>query len=178
MTDSDRTSGSGDRESGSSPGHGGSHSGTVRRKALELLLARCLDFRAVPGGGAGGAGLHDERDAVPETADVGAADLEGGAEEVFHARPVLSEVLEDRAAVRSVEESGDAGGLRARRAAGDGERKAALGRIKVGVLGKGELKLVPEGSTGARIVQGAGGILFAGLLKLSTLCGLEVRACV
>jgi hypothetical protein len=91
---------------------------------------------------------------------------------------VLSEILEDRTAVRGIEEGGDAGGLRARRAAGDGERKAALSSIEVSVFGKGELKLVPEGSTRTRIVQGAGGILLASLLKLGALLGREMRACV
>jgi hypothetical protein len=89
---------------------------------------------------------------------------------------VLSEILKDRTAARGVEEGGDTGGLRARRAAGDSERKSALSGIKVSILGKGELKLVPEGGARARVIEGAGGILFAGLLKLSTLCWLKVGA--
>jgi hypothetical protein len=91
---------------------------------------------------------------------------------------VLSEILEDRTAVCGIEEGRDAGGLRARRATGDGERKSALGSIKVSILGKGELKLVPEGGARTRVVKGAGGILFAGLLKFSTLCWLKMSASV
>ena len=81
-------------------------------------------------------------------------------------------------AVCGIEEGGDAGGLRARRAAGDGERKAALSRIEVSDLGKRELKLVSERSARARIIQGAGGILFASLLKFGTLGRWKVRTCI
>jgi hypothetical protein len=91
---------------------------------------------------------------------------------------VLSEILKDRTAACGIEEGGDAGGLRARRAAGDGERKSALSSIKVSVLGKRELKLMPKGGARTRIIKGAGGILFASLLKLSTLCWLEMSACI
>jgi hypothetical protein len=48
----------------------------------------------------------------------------------------------------------------------------------VSILGKGELKLVPEGGARTRVVKGAGGILFAGLLKLGTLCWLKMSACI
>ena len=91
---------------------------------------------------------------------------------------MLGEILEDCTAIRGIEEGGDAGGLGARRAAGDGERKAALSRIKVSVLGKRELKLVSEGGARARVIQGACSILFASLLKFGTLGRLEMRACI
>ena len=86
--------------------------------------------------------------------------------------------MKDGTAISCVEEGGDAGGLRARRAAGDGERKAALNGIEMSILCKGELELVSERRARAWIVQGSGGILFAGFLKLSALGQRMVRACI
>ncbi len=70
--------------------------------------------RGSPGGGAGGAGLHDEGDAVPEAADVCAADLVSTAEMVVHEAPVRVELLEERAPARGVEEGRGSGRLDAR----------------------------------------------------------------
>ena len=49
---------------------------------------------------------------------------------------------------------------------------------RVGVLGKRELKLVSERSARTQIIQGAGGILFAGLLEFGTLGSRKMRACI
>ena len=74
------------------------------------------------------------------------------------------EFLEDGATVCRVEKGRDAGGLGTIRASGDGEGEAALSRVEMGILRERELKLVSEGSAGSRVIEGAGGILFAGRL--------------
>ena len=85
------------------------------------------------------------------------------------------ELLEDGATVRRVEVGGDAEGLGASRAAGNGEGEAALGRVEMSILCNGELELVSKGSAGGRVVEGACCILFTGLLQLGALSRGKVR---
>ena len=110
----------------------------VGRQGLVLLSAVGLDLGTAQRCGASGVGLHDEGDAVPEAADVRAADLVSASEiMVLHEAPVRMEPLEDSAPARGVEEGGGSGSLDARRAAGDSKGEAALDGVEVGILGEG-----------------------------------------
>ncbi len=81
------------------------------RIAPGRVPASVLNLGTAPRGGAGGASLHDDGDAIPEAADsdVRAADLLGAAEVIFHEAPVRVKLLEDGASTRCVKEGGDTG---------------------------------------------------------------------
>ncbi len=103
-----------------------------------------LNFRAAPGRGPRGAGLHNERDAFPQAVDVGATELVGAAEVCLDGGPVIAELEENRAATCSVNEGAAGGGFELGGTTGDGECETALDGVEVRSFGEGELELVAE----------------------------------
>jgi hypothetical protein len=108
--------------------------------------------------------LHDERDALPQTVDVSAAEFVGAAEVSLDSGPILPELEEQGAAAGSLEEGGAGGRLDPGGAPGDGECEAALDGVEVCPFGEGELELMAERRTDGRVEQGGGVGLLAGLL--------------
>jgi hypothetical protein len=133
-----------------------------------------LNFRAAPGRGTRGAGLHDERDAFPHAVDVGAAELVGAAEVDLDGGPVIAEFKENRAATDGVDEGAAGGGLEPGGTTCDGECETALDGVEVRSFGEGELELVTEWCAGGRVEKGGSVGLLAGLLQFEALIRRQV----
>jgi hypothetical protein len=108
--------------------------------------------------------LHDERDALPQTVDVSAAEFVGAAEVSLDGGPIVPELEEQGAAAGSFKEGGTGSGLDPGGAPGDGESEAALDGVEVCPFGEGELELVAEGRTNGWVEQSRGVRLLASLL--------------
>jgi hypothetical protein len=150
-------------------GDGGRNSGSVSRDGLVLFFTSELNFRASPGRGPRGAGLHDERDTVPQAVDVGAAELMGAAEFSLDGGPMAAELEEHSAAADIVEEGATGESLEPGGTTSDGECEAALDGVEVCSVSEGELELVPKRCANGRVEQGGGAGLLAGLLQLEAL---------
>jgi hypothetical protein len=82
-----------------SAGDGGGDRCPVRWEGLILFFNGEFNFWTAPRRSTRGAGLHDERDAVPRTVGVGVAELVGAAEVDLDGGPVVAGLEENRTAV-------------------------------------------------------------------------------
>ncbi len=119
-----------------------SDGGAVGGEGFVLGAAGAQYLGAAPGGGAGGPGLHDKGNTVPQAVDVGAAELVAVVEAALHLVPVVPELEEEGAPASGLHEGATGGGFSASAAPGEGEGETALGKIKVRALEQTEKDLI------------------------------------
>ncbi len=146
-----------------------SDGGAVGREGFVLGAAGVGDLGAAPGGGAGGAGLHDEVDALPQAVDVDAAELVAIVEAAFHFVPVVTELEEEGAPAGGLDEGAAGGGFCAGATPREGEGETTLCGVEVRAFGQVEEDLVFEGGVDCWVVERARCGVMAGRLELLAL---------
>ena len=158
----------GERRGGA--GQRGGDGGAVRGESLVLGPAGGGDLGNAPGGGAGGTGPHDVRDAIPEAVELGPAELQVAGEGDGDRRPLVAELPEEGVAGDELRKVRDGRRERSRAASG-GQGEAALDRVKVSSVRQGQDELVAERSADGVVEERAGMVLPVRLLEFGALGG-------